>query len=80
MVSVKGSKATVKLSRRESARATQWRMVKAAYHLFSDQGYAATTMAQIAEAAGVAIQTLYFTFHSKAALLPRVRLRRARRA
>jgi AcrR family transcriptional regulator len=71
MVSVKGSKATVKLSRRESARATQWRMVKAAYQLFCDQGYAATTMAQIAEAAGVAIQTLYFTFHTKAALLSR---------
>jgi len=30
--------------------------MKAAYTLFCEQGYAATTMAQIADAAGVAIQ------------------------
>jgi AcrR family transcriptional regulator len=45
--------------------------MKAAYALFCEQGYAATTMAQIAEAAGVAVQTVYFTFHTKPALLSR---------
>jgi AcrR family transcriptional regulator len=60
-----------KLSRRDRAKATQWRIMKAAYTLFCEQGYAATTMAQIAEAAGVAVQTVYFTFHTKPALLSR---------
>lgn len=60
-----------KLSRRGRAKATQWRIVKAAYSLFCAQGYAGTTMTQIAEAAGVAVQTVYFTFHTKAALLSR---------
>jgi hypothetical protein len=43
-------------SRRERARATQWRMIKAAYRRFCDQGYAGTTMAQIADDAGVAFR------------------------
>ncbi|HYK95890.1 MAG TPA: helix-turn-helix domain-containing protein [Candidatus Dormibacteraeota bacterium] len=60
-----------KLSRRGRARATQWRIVKAAYGLFCAQGYAGTAMAEIADAAGVAVQTVYFTFHTKAALLSR---------
>jgi AcrR family transcriptional regulator len=59
------------LSRRERARATQFRIVKAAYTLFCDRGYAGTSMALIAEAAGVAVQTVYFAFHTKAALLSR---------
>ncbi len=67
---VKGSGPT-KLSRRGRAKATHWRIVKAAYRLFCEQGYVATTMAQIAEVAGVAVQTVYFTFHTKAALLSR---------
>ena len=70
MAAVNGSE-PAKLSRRDRAKATQWRMVKAAYRLFCAQGYAATTMAQIAEVAGVAVQTVYFTFHTKAALLSR---------
>jgi AcrR family transcriptional regulator len=60
-----------RLPRRERARATERRIVRAAYTLFCDQGYADTTMAQVAEAAGVAVQTVYFTFHTKAALLAR---------
>jgi AcrR family transcriptional regulator len=47
-------------------------MLEAAHRLFIDQGYAETTMAAIAEAGGVAVQTLYFTFHSKGALLGEV--------
>jgi AcrR family transcriptional regulator len=43
-------------------------MVKAAYHLFSTRGLN-TPMTAIAEEAGVAVQTLYFTFHTKTHLL-----------
>jgi AcrR family transcriptional regulator len=60
-----------KLSRRDRAKATHWKVVKAAYTLFCERGYAGTTMAEIAEASGVAVQTVYFTFHTKAALLSR---------
>src|SRR5678810_125007 len=70
MSAVKGSGATM-LSRRDRAKATHWRIVKAAYRLFCAQGYAGTTMAQIAETAGVAVQTVYFVFHTKAAVLSR---------
>jgi AcrR family transcriptional regulator len=59
------------LTRRSRAKATHWRIVKVAYTLFCQQGYAGTTVAQIAEAAGVAVQTVYFTFHTKSALLNR---------
>ena len=45
--------------------------MKAAFALFCERGYMGTTMAQIAEAAGVAVQTVYFTFHTKAAVLSR---------
>ena len=70
-MSVVKESAPTKLSRRGRAKATQWRIVKAAYLLFCAQGYAGTTMAEIAEAAGVAVQSVYFTFHTKAALLSR---------
>ncbi len=55
--------------RRQRALATRRRIVKAAYHLFCQRGYAATTMKEIAAASGVAVQTLYFTFGTKAAIL-----------
>ena len=70
MSAVKRSQPT-RLSRRERAAATQWRIVKAAYTLFCEQGYTGTTMAQIGEASGMAVQTVYFVFHTKAALLSR---------
>lgn len=70
MSAVKASEPT-KLTRRRRAKATQWRIVKAAYTLFCVRGYAGATMAEIATAAGVAVQTIYFTFHTKAALLSR---------
>ena len=41
----------------------------AAIARFSEHGYAATTMDAIAQDAGVAVQTVYFTFHTKAELL-----------
>jgi AcrR family transcriptional regulator len=60
-----------KAARRERARATRLRITKAAYNLFCERGYASTTMAEIAEAAGVAVQTVYFAFHTKSELLSR---------
>jgi AcrR family transcriptional regulator len=44
-------------------------MVEAAYRLMSTRGYMDTTMADIAAEAGVAVQTVYFTFHSKPTVL-----------
>lgn len=58
-----------RMSRRERALATRRRILRAAYELFRERGYAGTTMDAIAQAVGVAVQTLYFTFHTKASIL-----------
>ena len=63
---------TVKRSRQEQAAATRQRILDAAYALFCELGYRATTMATIAERAGVAVQTVYFIFRTKDALLQEV--------
>jgi len=70
MATVKSEPARM-LTPRERSKATHWRIVKAAYALFCERGYAGTTMAAIAKEAGVAVQTVYFTFHTKSALLSR---------
>jgi AcrR family transcriptional regulator len=44
-------------------------MVGAAYRLFCEKGYVATTMEAIAREAEVAVPTLYFTFRTKGAIL-----------
>lgn len=44
-------------------------MVESAHDLFVTQGYAATTMSQIASDADVAVQTVYYTFGTKGRLL-----------
>jgi AcrR family transcriptional regulator len=44
-------------------------MLGAAHELFAEHGYAGTRMADVAASAGVAVQTVYFTFHTKAELL-----------
>lgn len=54
--------------RKERARVNRRRMIEAAYKLFCEQGYSVPLTA-IADEAGVAVQTLYFTFHSKVGLL-----------
>jgi AcrR family transcriptional regulator len=60
-----------KPTRRDRARATRLRITKAAYALFCERGYTGTTMADVADAAGVAVQTVYFVFHTKGELLSR---------
>jgi AcrR family transcriptional regulator len=59
--------------RRERAdlerRATRLRVVEAATRLFLTKGYVATTMAEIAREAGVALQSVYSAGQSKADLL-----------
>lgn len=52
--------------------ATRARMLAAARELFVATGYASTSMQAIARAAGVAVQTLYFTFSTKRAMLSEV--------
>jgi AcrR family transcriptional regulator len=56
-------------ARAERARATRARIVEAATTLLVRDGYLETTMSGIARAAGVAVQTLYLSFGSKAAVL-----------
>jgi AcrR family transcriptional regulator len=69
---VSGVNTERRLSRRERADQTRARMIEAAYRLFMRDGYAATTMQAVAEEAGVAVQTVYFTFRTKAGLLREV--------
>jgi AcrR family transcriptional regulator len=56
-------------TRAERALATRRRMVRAAYELFCRHGYLGTTINAVADAAGVAVPTVYYTFGTKAALL-----------
>src|SRR6185312_1099317 len=55
--------------RGEQARATRRRIIDAAAMLFIDNGYPPTTLSQIADAAGVAVQTVYFHFGNKRTVL-----------
>jgi AcrR family transcriptional regulator len=66
-------KTTGKATRRaEQARATRRRIIGCARQLFREQGYAATTLDQMAAAAGVAVQTVYFHFGNKRTVLKEV--------
>ncbi|KAB1153686.1 TetR/AcrR family transcriptional regulator [Micromonospora sp. DT46] len=53
----------------ERSRQTRRRILQAAYELFVDQGYGATTLQGVAERAGVSVQTIYFAFGNKPSLL-----------
>lgn len=58
---VKGEKPT----RKAKAAATRRRIIEAATAEFTASGYHGTPMASIARRAGVAVQTVYFVFHTK---------------
>jgi AcrR family transcriptional regulator len=60
---------SARAARAERAAATRTRIIEAAVPLFVEHGYLETTMAGIARAAGVAVQTLYLSFGSKVAVL-----------
>lgn len=66
MADVKGG------SRREKAEATRRRIIEAAHDEFLERGFHGATIAAIARRAGVAAQTVYFVFHSKAELISAV--------
>jgi AcrR family transcriptional regulator len=55
--------------RRQQAQQNRHRVLQAARALFLAQGYAATTIADIARDAGVSVETVYKTFTTKAGLL-----------
>jgi AcrR family transcriptional regulator len=55
--------------RQARAQQTRQRVMDVAHDLFIDQGYGRTTMAEIARAAGVSVETIYSAFGNKAALL-----------
>lgn len=58
--------------RRQQATDTRLRIIRAAHDLFVGQGYGRTTIAQIAQTAGVAVETVYAAFGSKPKLLHEV--------
>lgn len=55
--------------RQRQAEQTRVDIVDAARHLFARQGYARTSMSQIAAAAGVSVQTIYDSVGSKAEIV-----------
>ena len=64
--------ADVKTSRREKAAQTRVRIMKAAHQEFLERGFHGATVASVATRAGVATQTVYFVFHTKAELISAV--------
>ena len=55
-------------TRREQLESKEGAIVDAAYHLFATQGFAKSTMSEIAKTAGVAEGTVYLYFNNKEAL------------
>jgi AcrR family transcriptional regulator len=55
--------------RREQAEATRRAILDAAARLFAEQGYAATSVGQVAAAGGVSPKTVYLAFENKAGVL-----------
>ncbi|MGZ5261758.1 MAG: TetR/AcrR family transcriptional regulator, partial [Burkholderiales bacterium] len=55
-------------SRREAAEATRQAILAASRKIFTEKGYAGTTMPSIAQAAGIALDTVYASVGKKPAL------------
>lgn len=58
--------------RREQAGETRQRIIRAAHALFVNDGYGRTTIADVARAAGVAVETVYAAYRNKPTLLRQV--------
>jgi AcrR family transcriptional regulator len=69
VIAVASSRVRIRAAQAERSRVTRGRILSAATDLIAGEGYLHTTMAGIAAEAGVAVQTLYLTFGSKAAIL-----------
>lgn len=63
----------VRTLRDEHAQLTRRRIAEAARRLFASGGYSATTLAEIAAEAGVAVQTVYAVYVSKAGIMDALR-------
>ncbi len=72
MGSVKGGRPYESSLRKAQASQTRMRVLEAAAQLFAERGYATTTMDAIASTAGVATDTVYASFGSKAGVLHRL--------
>ena len=70
--SVAPAMADVKTSRRAKAAQTRARIIEAAHGEFLERGFHGATVASVAKRAGVATQTVYFVFHTKADLISAV--------
>jgi AcrR family transcriptional regulator len=57
--------------RRAQARQNQQRILAAAARLFAERGYGQTALTDVADSAGVAVETIYATFKNKRTLLHR---------
>src|SRR5215218_6474711 len=57
------------MSRAQQKQANRRAMTDAATELFASEGYAGTTMEAVAQASGMSVQGVYFTFQTKANLL-----------
>ncbi|HWN27414.1 MAG TPA: TetR family transcriptional regulator [Actinomycetospora sp.] len=57
--------------RRQQAQENRRRVLDAAHELFVHRGYGATTIAEVAAAAGVAVETVYAAFRNKLTVLRR---------
>jgi len=66
---VKGARAYNSPLRREQAAATRRQILITAQRLFEEVGYPTTSMAAIAEEAGVSLKTVYLVFETKSGLL-----------
>jgi AcrR family transcriptional regulator len=55
--------------RADQAEQTRRRILESAYRLFAERGYAGTTIAAVAEAAGVSPETIYLSLRGKRGLL-----------
>ena len=70
---VKGARPYDSILRRSQAESTRTVVLVAAERLFLSQGYAATTLAVIATAAGVSVETIYKSFGGKTGLVAAIR-------
>jgi AcrR family transcriptional regulator len=60
---------SVLVARRSGSASTRRRIADAAVELFSTRGYDGTTLQQVADAAGVHVQTIYLSFGTKSGVL-----------